>query len=402
MVQALLLTVSSEVKPARITIANEEVGCQLSDIQKYLKKKTPLQIVGTYPWKGNTLYLFGYKEGKAGTENTHELPPPLGGEVLYGDIIVLMTKDRKSFAKPVAFKSEEYESFYTQMFEGIQDEGGDNEELEDEEEEDDEEHEEEEDDEVNEEEEAVFEENEEAPYIEEDVEEKEKDIKKKNVEEELPVLAVVRKKQTKAEKSVKSKKKELHNTPIHLGAELVEEAAITENATKEKQRIQTLNAITQILTDLTEEERNELEHHIFNASLLIADKKHIVKHWGQPLYVEIYKSLSRSVIGNMSPTNYVKNEALYKRYKDGLVSLSEIAHFNVSDLYPEIWKDLSIRQFEREKRQLEGNKSMATDQFQCKRCGKRECTYYELQTRSADEPMTIFIQCLNCGKHWRQ
>ena len=55
-----------------------------------------------------------------------------------------------------------------------------------------------------------------------------------------------------------------------------------------------------------------------------------------------------------------------------------------------------------EKRQLEGNKSMATDQFLCTRCFKRECTYYEMQTRSADEPMTIFINCLNCGQNWRQ
>jgi hypothetical protein len=47
---------------------------------------------------------------------------------------------------------------------------------------------------------------------------------------------------------------------------------------------------------------------------------------------------------------------------------------------------LLIRQYERGRRQLEGNKSMATDQFQCKRCGKRECTYYELQIRFADEP----------------
>lgn len=28
--------------------------------------------------------------------------------------------------------------------------------------------------------------------------------------------------------------------------------------------------------------------------------------------------------------------------------------------------------------------------------------YYEKQTRSADEPMTVFGTCLDCGKKWRQ
>ena len=44
---------------------------------------------------------------------------------------------------------------------------------------------------------------------------------------------------------------------------------------------------------------------------------------------------------------------------------------------------------------------MATDQYQCGRCHKRLCTYYQLQTRSADEPMTTFVTCLNCGKRWK-
>ena len=43
-----------------------------------------------------------------------------------------------------------------------------------------------------------------------------------------------------------------------------------------------------------------------------------------------------------------------------------------------------------------------TDQFKCGRCKSRKCIYYELQTRSADEGMTIFITCLNCGNRWRQ
>ena len=42
-----------------------------------------------------------------------------------------------------------------------------------------------------------------------------------------------------------------------------------------------------------------------------------------------------------------------------------------------------------------------TDQFKCGRCKKRQCSYFEMQTRSADEPMTIFVTCINCGKRWK-
>ena len=57
----------------------------------------------------------------------------------------------------------------------------------------------------------------------------------------------------------------------------------------------------------------------------------------------------------------------------------------------------------RREKALYMNKNVAkTSQFKCHRCKKNKTTYYELQTRSADEPMTTFITCLNCGKRWRQ
>lgn len=42
-----------------------------------------------------------------------------------------------------------------------------------------------------------------------------------------------------------------------------------------------------------------------------------------------------------------------------------------------------------------------TDQFKCGRCGQRKCTYYQMQTRSADEPMTTYVTCVNCNHHWK-
>lgn len=49
-----------------------------------------------------------------------------------------------------------------------------------------------------------------------------------------------------------------------------------------------------------------------------------------------------------------------------------------------------------------GNKPAATtSEFRCGKCKKRECTYYQMQTRSADEPLTTFVQCVACGNRWR-
>eukprot|EP00795_Rhopilema_esculentum_P007580 gene7580-13379_t len=52
--------------------------------------------------------------------------------------------------------------------------------------------------------------------------------------------------------------------------------------------------------------------------------------------------------------------------------------------------------------QLATTGGTGTDQFKCGKCGKRNCTYNQVQTRSADEPMTTFVLCNECGKRWKR
>ena len=40
--------------------------------------------------------------------------------------------------------------------------------------------------------------------------------------------------------------------------------------------------------------------------------------------------------------------------------------------------------------------------FRCPVCKSNNVSSYQYQTRSADEPMTNFCECLDCGKSWRQ
>jgi transcription elongation factor S-II len=152
----------------------------------------------------------------------------------------------------------------------------------------------------------------------------------------------------------------------------------------------------------TATDRIILENKIYTASFVEAHRRNVICHWDNPLYSDIYNMILRTVVSNLHPASPIKNHMLLERIGKGEWSLADIPSMNDIEIYPENWQTLIERQQIREQKLLEGDKAMATDRFKCSRCHKKECTYYEMQTRSADEPMTIFITCLNCGKRWRQ
>ncbi|MDX1612266.1 MAG: transcription factor S [Candidatus Thermoplasmatota archaeon] len=43
-----------------------------------------------------------------------------------------------------------------------------------------------------------------------------------------------------------------------------------------------------------------------------------------------------------------------------------------------------------------------TDEFPCPECGGRDAYYRYQQTRAADEPTTIILQCVECKEKWRK
>jgi DNA-directed RNA polymerase subunit M/transcription elongation factor TFIIS len=75
---------------------------------------------------------------------------------------------------------------------------------------------------------------------------------------------------------------------------------------------------------------------------------------------------------------------------------------NSDRLFPDRWKDAIDKKMKKDEHVFEERPAAMTNQFKCGKCKKRECVFQELQVRSCDEPMTLFITCLNCGNRWRQ
>ena len=394
-VQVLLLTQKAEVKEVTLNTAPNG-SITMGMLQALLKKKTELELIGTYKNSSQTLFLFGYTTGKAGTENKHELPPPHDNTLCFGDIIMLASTDEKSWSNPVPLKSGDYETFYTRAFGGFED-------LDSEEEDEPE-------PEVEAEAEAEVEVEEEEEVEEEDEEEEgEEEIEAEaEAEEVVPTPRVAKKKGRRVPAAVVAAgAAQVYSSYFHvpIDQELVPENLSDEYSTEKlpvaRQGIH--KSITNLFTGLlSSEEINMFERCIYNGAVHSALERHIGKSWSHPPFVELYSRYAKHLSANFHPKSYVGNTELYERYRAGEITFKEMSQMDTYQLFEGRWAESFEQQQVREKRQLEGNKAMATDRFLCGKCGKRECTYYELQTRSADEPMTIFITCLNCGKHWRQ
>lgn len=137
-----------------------------------------------------------------------------------------------------------------------------------------------------------------------------------------------------------------------------------------------------------------LEKGIFNYTLKEATNRKIVKKWDNPYFVQIYVDRLRSIFKNL-------NEDIINQIKNETIKSHVVAFMTHQELSPEIWKDLLDAKAKRDANKYETNIAAATDTFTCRKCKGNQCTYYQLQTRSADEPMTTFCSCVLCGNRWK-
>ncbi|XP_051961763.1 transcription elongation factor A protein 2-like [Xyrauchen texanus] len=137
-----------------------------------------------------------------------------------------------------------------------------------------------------------------------------------------------------------------------------------------------------------------------------ADCEHLAAQIEDYIYQEFkstdikYKTRLRSRVSNLKDQ---KNPDLRRNVLCGNISPECIATMTAEEMasaeLKEIRKALtkeSIREH-----QLSKVGGTETDMFVCGKCKGKNCTYTQVQTRSADEPMTTFVLCNECGNRWK-
>lgn len=154
--------------------------------------------------------------------------------------------------------------------------------------------------------------------------------------------------------------------------------------------------IVEKLNKILKNEKNStnLEKGIYNVTLENANKKKIVKKWDNLSFVNLYIIKARSIYLNL-------NEDIIKQINNKKIKPHLVAYMSHQELKPEKWKTLIELKKIKDENRYTPKIEASTDNFTCYKCKSKRCTHYQLQTRSADEPMTTYVTCLDCSNRWK-
>ena len=140
---------------------------------------------------------------------------------------------------------------------------------------------------------------------------------------------------------------------------------------------------------------SNLEKGIFNAALKTADENNVIKRWDNPDFVHLYSDRLRSIIRNLDC------EGVRQKVLDKTIKARDLAFMEHQAMQPDRWQALIEAKKLKDENRYAPRLEASTDNFTCYKCMSKKCSYYQLQTRSADEPMTTFVTCIDCGNRWK-
>ena len=162
--------------------------------------------------------------------------------------------------------------------------------------------------------------------------------------------------------------------------------------------IQKISDLGPVLSDV---HTKNIEKSIFNWCIKSSKKTGIISSWENRHFVHKYKNKLNSILFTLRNN---QKSFLIERIANGSIKAKDVANMDPGELWPGGTYDVCNKAMMEKSLKLDilnGRMEDYTGMYPCVKCKSKKTTYYQLQTRSADEPMTTYCSCLECGKRWK-
>ena len=174
------------------------------------------------------------------------------------------------------------------------------------------------------------------------------------------------------------------------------------------------NEIVKVLVGRLKSKDDHLSKIVPESDARVSMRYHTLRLLCRHLGNEIGSSVEKSIAKHQSMKSNYKNQYLKvlaniqntkTKLKDRLVNgtfnpedMGEATH---KSLWPELWKRPDMQPGHRAIITTQEGGEVKDSLIKCGHCKNNTVQTREFQTRSADEPMTVFCNCTTCGKRWK-
>lgn len=153
-------------------------------------------------------------------------------------------------------------------------------------------------------------------------------------------------------------------------------------------RAETQTILSNILLDIDIALKIELS--IFEYALIYCSNNKYEHNYVKP----IYQDKLNEIISNLDENKKgIMNKTFKKNILSGKIDSSNVAFLSPAQIHPEKWVHIIKKKEYMEQRE---KNIVYSDAYKCFKCGESKCKITQVQTRSADEPMTTFVVCVVC------
>ena len=138
------------------------------------------------------------------------------------------------------------------------------------------------------------------------------------------------------------------------------------------------------------------EKGIFNHVIKLCKENDQELKWSNKYFIENYAKNARKILANVSYTTNSKD--LINKILTGEIESYVLVKLSHYEMYPDMWN--KFYEINMDKATIK-QEEISDGMFRCNKCKSMKTTYYQMQTRSADEPMTTFVTCMNCNTKWK-
>jgi len=114
--------------------------------------------------------------------------------------------------------------------------------------------------------------------------------------------------------------------------------------------------------------------------------------------LSVYREKSNDILLNLDENSILQNKKLKYNILNNIIDPQEVPFIEAQKIHPDRW---STQIKKKELREFKNNNITYTNLYKCHKCKQRKCSVIQMQIRSADEPMTNIITCVNCQNVWK-